>query len=62
MTHVLADMLPAAMLGFLIAIPFGPIGLMCVQRTLTLGIWFGVASGMGATLCTRTVRAVLLPR
>jgi threonine/homoserine/homoserine lactone efflux protein len=43
-------MLPAAMLGLFIAIPFGPICLMCVQRTLALGIWFGIASGMGAAV------------
>ena len=48
MTQLLADMLPAAMLGLFIAIPFGPICLMCVQRTLAFGIWFGIASGMGA--------------
>jgi threonine/homoserine/homoserine lactone efflux protein len=48
MTQLLADMLPAAVLGLVIAIPFGPICLMCVQRTLALGIWFGIASGMGA--------------
>ena len=37
MTPLLADMLPAAMLGLFIAIPFGPICLMCVQRTLGIG-------------------------
>lgn len=46
----MADVLPAAMLGLFIAIPFGPICLMCVQRTLALGIWFGIASGMGAAV------------
>ncbi len=50
MTQLLADMLPAAMLGLFVAIPFGPICLMCVQRTLALGIWFGIASGMGAAV------------
>jgi threonine/homoserine/homoserine lactone efflux protein len=48
MMQLVADMLPAAMLGLFIAIPFGPICLMCVQRTLVFGIWFGIASGMGA--------------
>jgi len=38
------------MLGLVIAIPFGPIRLVCVQRTLALGIWFGIASGMGAAV------------
>ena len=50
MTQLLADMPPAAMLGLFIAMPFGPICLMCVQRTLALGIWFGIASGMGAAV------------
>jgi threonine/homoserine/homoserine lactone efflux protein len=42
--------MPAAMLGLFIAMPFGPICLMCVQRTLALGIWFGIASGVGAAV------------
>jgi len=54
MTQLLADMLPAAMLGLFIAMPFGPICLMCVQRTLALGIWFGIASGMGAAVAHGT--------
>jgi threonine/homoserine/homoserine lactone efflux protein len=48
MTSFIAHLLPAMALGLCVAIPFGPIGLMCVQRTLACGIWFGVASGMGA--------------
>ena len=48
MTQLLAEMLPATMLGLFIAIPFGPICLMCVQRTMAFGIRFGIASGMGA--------------
>jgi threonine/homoserine/homoserine lactone efflux protein len=48
MTPFIAHLLPAAALGLCVAIPFGPIGLMCVQRTLAFGIWFGIASGMGA--------------
>jgi threonine/homoserine/homoserine lactone efflux protein len=48
MTPFIAHLLPAVALGFCVAIPFGPIGLMCVQRTLAFGIRFGIASGMGA--------------
>ncbi|MEH2540355.1 MULTISPECIES: LysE family translocator [unclassified Bradyrhizobium] len=48
MTPFIAHLLPAAALGLFVAIPFGPIGLMCVQRTLAFGIRMGVASGMGA--------------
>jgi threonine/homoserine/homoserine lactone efflux protein len=50
MTPLLADMLPVATLGLFVAIPFGPVGLMCVQRTLALGLWFGIATGMGAAV------------
>lgn len=48
MTPFIAHLLPAVALGLCVAIPFGPIGLMCVQRTLAFGIWFGIASAMGA--------------
>lgn len=36
------------LIGFVIAAPVGPIGLLCVQRTLTRGRWSGVLSGLGA--------------
>ena len=48
MTPFIAHLLQAAALGLCVAIPFGPIGLMCVQRTLAFGVGFGIASGMGA--------------
>jgi threonine/homoserine/homoserine lactone efflux protein len=35
-------------LGFAIAAPVGPIGLLCIQRTLNQGRWVGLASGLGA--------------
>jgi threonine/homoserine/homoserine lactone efflux protein len=35
-------------LGFAIAAPVGPIGLLCIQRTLNQGHWMGLASGLGA--------------
>jgi len=36
------------MLGFVIAAPTGPIGILCARRTLTHGRRAGFASGMGA--------------
>jgi threonine/homoserine/homoserine lactone efflux protein len=54
MTGFLAEVPPAAMLGLFVAIPFGPVCLMCVQRTLASGIRFGVASGMGAAVAHGT--------
>lgn len=35
-------------LGFAIAAPVGPIGLLCIQRTLNGGPWLGLVSGLGA--------------
>lgn len=36
------------LIGFAIAAPVGPIGLLCIQRTLARGRWSGVLSGLGA--------------
>jgi threonine/homoserine/homoserine lactone efflux protein len=36
------------MIGFAIAAPVGPIGVMCIQRTLNRGSSFGFVSGLGA--------------
>jgi threonine/homoserine/homoserine lactone efflux protein len=35
-------------LGFAIAAPVGPIGLLCIRRTLAYGRWIGLLSGLGA--------------
>jgi len=35
-------------LGFSIAAPVGPIGVLCIRRSLMGGIWLGLASGLGA--------------
>lgn len=40
--------LQGAVLGFSIAAPVGPIGLLCIRRTLTQGRTHGFATGMGA--------------
>jgi len=36
------------LLGLAIAAPVGPIGLLCIRRTLAEGRWIGLASGCGA--------------
>ena len=36
------------LIGLAIAAPVGPIGLLCIQRTLARGRWSGVLSGLGA--------------
>ena len=36
------------LIGVLVSAPMGPIGLLCVQRTLNKGQWHGFFSGIGA--------------
>ncbi len=40
--------LTGAVLGFLVAAPVGPIGLLCISRTIRAGWLAGFASGLGA--------------
>lgn len=37
-------------IGVLVSAPMGPIGLLCIQRTLNKGRWHGFATGIGATI------------
>jgi threonine/homoserine/homoserine lactone efflux protein len=41
-------MLQGLALGFAIAAPVGPVGLLCIRRTMERGIKSGVSSGLGA--------------
>ena len=40
--------LKGLILGFSIAAPVGPIGILCIQRSLNRGFWAGFVSGLGA--------------
>jgi len=41
-------LLKGLIVGFVIAVPIGPIGILCARRTLTQGRMAGFVSGMGA--------------
>lgn len=41
-------LLQGILLGFSIAAPVGPIGILCMRRTLMSGPWIGVLTGLGA--------------
>ncbi|MCL4303883.1 MAG: LysE family translocator [Anaerolineae bacterium] len=41
-------LLKGLIIGFSIAAPVGPIGVLCIRRTLTQGRWAGLLSGLGA--------------
>jgi threonine/homoserine/homoserine lactone efflux protein len=40
--------LEGAIIGFSIAMPVGPIGLLCIRNSLTKGLQCGLATGLGA--------------
>lgn len=50
--------LKAALIGLTIAAPVGPIGLLCVQRSLAHGGRIGFASGLGAATADATYGAI----
>ena len=45
-THI--SLFAGLMVGFSIAVPIGPMGLLCIQRTLASGMRVGVCTGLGA--------------
>lgn len=51
-------LLKGAIIGFMVSLPLGPIGLLCVQRTLNKGRRSGFVSGLGA-VAADTVFAII---
>lgn len=45
-----ALLLKSILLGLAIAAPLGPIGALCINRTLERGFWAGMAGGLGTAL------------
>jgi threonine/homoserine/homoserine lactone efflux protein len=45
---MLSTFLTGLILGISIAAPVGPIGILCIRRTLVMGQWVGLVSGLGA--------------
>ena len=55
MVHNLAQVLvQGAIIGFAIAAPVGPIGVLCIRRTLANGRGSGLVSGLGAATADAT--------
>ncbi len=47
--HLVEILIKGFVLGFILSIPLGPIGVICIQRTLSKGRWSGFISGLGAS-------------
>lgn len=57
------DLLPlflqALVIGFAVAIPLGPIGLLCIERTLSRGIGAGLSTGLGVAVADAVYAALV---
>jgi threonine/homoserine/homoserine lactone efflux protein len=48
MEMALALVIKGILMGLLVSVPPGPVGVMCIKRTMTRGVKSGVVSGIGA--------------
>ena len=47
-------------IGILVSAPMGPIGILCVQRTLNRGRWHGFFTGLGAMMSDLIYASIML--
>lgn len=46
--NILDLMLKGVLIGIIASAPMGPVGVLCIQRTLNKGRWYGFVTGLGA--------------
>lgn len=46
---IMQEFLKAIIVGICVSAPVGPLGVLCIQRTINKGKWHGVVTGLGAT-------------
>lgn len=54
----LAFLFKGAIIGFSLAAPVGPIGLLCIRRSLAEGRLVGLATGLGAATADASYGAI----
>ena len=47
---ILSFIFKGILIGMIASAPMGPVGVLCVQRTLNKGRWYGFVTGVGAAL------------
>ncbi len=47
---LIAQLIKGLLLGLLVSVPLGPVGVMCIQRTINRGLKSGVVTGLGAAV------------
>ena len=48
---ILSLIFKGILIGIIASAPMGPVGILCVQRTLNKGRWYGFITGIGASVC-----------
>lgn len=47
---IMGLILKGVLIGIIASAPMGPVGILCVQRTLNKGRWYGFVTGVGASV------------
>ena len=47
---ILDLLVKGCLIGVVVSAPLGPVGVLCIQRTLNKGRWYGFVTGLGAAL------------
>lgn len=47
---ILGMILKGVLIGVIASAPMGPVGVLCIQRTLNKGRWYGFVTGVGASI------------
>ncbi|MEG1685878.1 MAG: LysE family transporter, partial [Bacteroides sp.] len=50
MDWILDIVIKGFIIGVVVSAPLGPVGVLCIQRTLNKGRWYGFVTGLGAAL------------
>ncbi|MCH4183253.1 MAG: LysE family transporter [Prevotella sp.] len=48
--NILNVIFKGMLIGIIASAPMGPVGILCVQRTIKKGRWYGMATGVGASV------------
>ena len=57
---MITGLIKGLIVGIIVSIPVGPLGLLCIPRTLARGRWSGLSVGLGGTLSDTLYAALAL--
>ena len=47
---IIFELVKGVVIGIMASAPMGPVGVLCLQRTINKGRWYGFITGLGAAL------------